>query len=337
VSKWFKWLYLTLVFAAVAVLWVGISRTGRVPGQASEGAGYRPIATKIEEARAIMTRAEAHFAVVKVDPEFDRMASIPAGPFNMGDRRGGAIEQPERAVTLSAYQIDVYETTFAQYYAFVKATGHRKPRLYSYPNVETEPLPFITNPMSPVVGVAWEDALAYCIWRGKRLPTEAEWERAAKGGERRSWPWGDEANPRFANLVGDEDGFRYSAPVGGFRQDKSPEGVYDMAGNVMEWTADWFNERYYAMMSASNPPGPSSGTERVVRGGSWNDSMHRAKTTTRFKIIPDYHDITVGFRCVKSPGPPATSHTALPELEVRTFPLDTSYWLPYNAAVLSRT
>ena len=336
-SRWLKWLYLAVVFAAVGILWVGISRTGRVPGQVSDGEGYRPIATKIDEAREIMARAESQFAMVKVDPEFDRMVSIPAGPFTLGDRLGGAIEQPERTVTLSAYEIDVYETTFAQYYAFVKASGHRKPRLYSYPNVETAPLPSITNPFSPVVGVSWDDALAYCVWKGKRLPTEVEWERAAKGVAPRPWVWGDEVNAGFANLVGDEDGFKYSAPVGVFRRDKSPEGVYDMTGNVMEWTADWFDERYYSMLPAADPPGPPSGSERVVRGGSWNDSILRAKTTTRFKIRPYYQDITVGFRCVKSPAPWAPSRTAESVVEFRSFSLDTLYRLPYNAAVLSRT
>lgn len=322
-SRSLKWLYLAVVFVAVGILWVGISRTGRVPGQTSSGEGYRPIATKIEEARAIMARAESQFAIVKVDPEFDRMVPIPAGPFTLGDRRGGAIEQPERTVTLSAYEIDRYETTFAQYYAFVKATGYRKPRLYSYPNVETAPLSSITNPFSPVVGVMWDDAMAYCVWKGKRLPTEAEWERAAKGMAPRPWPWGDEANPRFANLVGDEDGFKYSAPVGAFRGDRSPEGVYDMTGNVMEWTADWFDERYYAKMPGFDPPGPPDGVERVVRGGSWNDSILRAKTTTRFKVRPDYQDITIGFRCVKSPARGVPERTAETPSEPRSFSLDT--------------
>ena len=299
-SPWLKWLYLSLVLATVGILWIGISRTGRVPGQGGDGEGYRPIATKIEEAKAIMARAESQFAAVRIDPEYDRMATISTGPFVLGDREGGAIERPERTVTLSAYQIDVYETTFAQYYAFVAATGHRKPRLYSYPNVETTPLPFITNPFNPVVGVSWDDALAYCVWRGKRLPTEAEWERAAKGTGRRRWAWGDDANPHAANLDGEEDGFKYSAPVGAFRQDQSPDGVFDMTGNVMEWTADWFDERYYATLPPSNPSGPASGMERVIRGASWNDALSRGQTTTRFKMRPDYLDITIGFRCARS-------------------------------------
>ncbi len=330
-----KWLYLTLVFATVGVLWVGISRTGQVPGRAAESEGYRPIATKIEEARAIMARAETQFAAVTVDPEYDRMVTIPAGPFFLGDRQGGAIEQPERTVTLSAFQIDVYETTFAQYYAFVAATGHGKPRLYSYPNVDPAPLSFLTNPFNPIVGVSWDDALAYCVWKGKRLPTEAEWERTAKGMDRRAWPWGDEANPRLANLVGDEDGFKYTAPVGAFRNDRSPEGVYDMAGNAMEWTADWFDERYYALLPAQDPPGPPNGKERVIRGASWNDSVQRGRTTTRFKMDPTFRDVTIGFRCAQSIA--SVRHAEPPPraaVAPKNFSLDTRFWLSYNAAVL---
>jgi formylglycine-generating enzyme required for sulfatase activity len=330
----FKWLYLSLVFVTVGILWIGISRTGQVPGAIKEGDSYRPIATKIDEARQVMERAESQIVAVTIDPEYDRMVTIPAGPFFLGDRNGGVIEQPERTVTLSAYRIDAYETTFAHYYAFVGATGHRKPRLYSYPNVDPEPLPFITNSFNPVVGVSWEDALAYCVWRGKRLPTEVEWERAAKGTDRRSWPWGDEADPRFANLVGGEDGFKYTAPVGALRQDRSREGAYDLVGNVMEWTSDWFDERYYAMLPTADPPGPPSGVERVIRGASWNDSLHRGRTTTRFKMRPDYLDITIGFRCAQSvEAQKQALRGSGKAVNTGVFSLDRNFNFSYNAPV----
>ena len=339
-SPFFKWLYLSLVFAAVGILWLGISRTGQVPGRANDGEGYRPIATKIEEAKAIMSRAEVQIAAVTIDPEFDRMAVIPGGPFFMGDAAGGAIEQPERTITLSTYRIDVYETTFAHYYAFVAATGHRKPLLYSYPNVEVTPLPFITTPFNPVVGVAWDDASAYCRWKGKRLPTEAEWERAAKGTGRRAWVWGDEEQPSFANLVGEDDGLKYAAPVGAFRRDRSPDGVYDMTGNAMEWVADWFDERAYATMPASDPAGPPTGKERVIRGASWNDALERGRTVTRFKTRPIYRDVTIGFRCAASDRPAKGSARALPAdpsapIASSVFLLDTVAGLSYNAAVFA--
>jgi formylglycine-generating enzyme required for sulfatase activity len=334
-SRLLKWFYLSLVFAIVAILQIGISRTGQVPGSADSEDGYTPLAAKIKQAEEGMKKAEVQLAAVTIDPEYDRMVLIPAGSFQLGDRDGGAIEQPERTVALSAYRIDQYETTFAHYYAFMAATGHRKPRLAGYLGVESRDLPLLMNPFNPAVGVSWGDAMAYCVWKGKRLPTEVEWERAAKGADRRSWPWGNEPNPRWANLVGDEDGFKYTAPVGAVRTDRSPEGVYDMTGNVMEWTADWFDERYYAVLPALDPPGPPNGKERVIRGASWNDSIHRGRTTTRFKTDPTFRDVTIGFRCVQSVTP---SRRADPppraESDHGNFLLDTGFGLSYNAAVL---
>jgi formylglycine-generating enzyme required for sulfatase activity len=295
-----KWLYLALVLVIVGILMIGINRTGKVPGQESGEPGYTPLATKIKEAEEGMKKAEAQFGTVTIDPEFDRMVLIPGGAFPMGDRRGGAIEQPERRITLSPFWVDVYETTFAHYYAFMAATGHRKPRLAGYLAVDSSAIPYLMNPFNPVVGVSWDDANSYCVWKGKRLLSEVEWERVAKGPEQRGWPWGSEMDPMRANLVSGDDGFRYTSPVGAFRADQSPEGVFDLAGNAMEWTADWFDERQYAVMPDTDPPGPPNGKERVIRGASWNDSVSRAKTTTRFKMRPEYRDVTIGFRCAKS-------------------------------------
>lgn len=337
-SRLLKWLYLGLVLVIVGVLQIGISRTGQVPGQAAEGEGYTPLASKIKAAEEGMEAAEAQMAAVTIDPEYDRMVIVPAGPFILGDRNGGAIEQPERVVTLSAYRIDVYETTFAHFYEFMVATGHRKPRLAGYLAVDSTGLPFLMNPFNPVVGVSWDDASAYCVWKGKRLPTEVEWERAAKGAEqRRSWVWGNDEQPNRANLVGEDDGFKYTAPVGAFRQDRSPEGLFDLTGNAMEWTADWFDERYYSVLPASNPPGPPNGKERVIRGASWNDAIERGRTTTRFKMRPTYRDVTIGFRCAQSAGSIRRADVAA-MLEIRpiAFLLDSGWGLPYNAAVFSQ-
>jgi formylglycine-generating enzyme required for sulfatase activity len=299
-SPFFKWLYLALVLVIVGILMIGIDRTGKIPGEDTGEPGYTPLATKIKEAEEGMKKAEAQLGTVTIDPEFDRMVLIPGGDFPLGDRRGGAIEQPERTITLAPFWVDVYETTFAHYYAFMAATGHRKPRLAGYLAVDSSAIPFLMNPYNPVVGVFWDDANSYCIWKGKRLLSEVEWERAAKGSSQRFYPWGNEPTSSNANLVHDGDGFKYTSPVGAFRGDRSPEGVFDMAGNAMEWTSDWFDERYYANMSDRDPLGPPNGKERVIRGASWNDSVSRAKTTTRFKMRPDYRDVTIGFRCAKS-------------------------------------
>jgi formylglycine-generating enzyme required for sulfatase activity len=219
----------------------------------------------------------------------------------MGSRSGGYDEQPEKKISLAGYHIDRYEVTFAQFYNFTSETGHRKPRLVGYlGNVETEDLPLFMKPFYPVVGVSWDDAAAYCRWKGKRLPTEAEWEKAARGADQRKWPWGNQEGANYANLIGEEDGFRYTAPVDYFKQDKSPYGVYGMSGNAMEWVSDWYQEDYYRILPVSNPAGPASGNLRALRGASWNDSIDHARTTMRFKMIPRYRDVTTGFRCAKS-------------------------------------
>ena len=133
---------------------------------------------------------------------------------------------------------------------------------------------------------------------------------------------------------------KYAAPVGAFRRDRSPDGVYDMTGNAMEWVADWFDERAYATMPASDPAGPPTGKERVIRGASWNDALERGRTVTRFKTRPIYRDVTIGFRCAASdrpfPGaalPPAVIPS--PKIATSIFSLDTVPGLSYNVAVFS--
>ena len=276
------------------------------------------MAKQLEETKQEFKKAETQMAQIRIDPEYETMVLVPEGEFVMGDEQGNSTEQPERRIYLDRYWIDKYEATFVQYYAFVNTTGHRKPRLAGYLSVETRDLPRLMNPFSAVVGVSWDDAVAYCHWKGKRLPTEAEWEKAARGTDRRKWPWGNEERAEYANLNGDADGSRYTSPVGAFTKDRSPYGAFDMSGNVMEWVADWYQEDYYAVMPARNPQGPEKGVQtahfseqRVIRGASWNDSLERARTTVRFKMNPTYQDmstglaigyrdVTIGFRCAKT-------------------------------------
>lgn len=309
-SRYLTYIYLTVVVAFALLIFFEIRHGGgrREIVNQSPPTEFKSMAKQLEEAEQEFKKAEVQMSQIKIDPEYESMVLVPEGEFVMGSHEGHATEQPERKVYLDRFWIDKYEVTFVQYYAFVHAAGHRKPRLAGYLGVETKDLPRLMNPFSPVVGVSWEDGVAYCRWKGHRLPTEAEWERAAKGTDQRKWPWGNEERAEYANLKGDSDGAPYTAPAGAFSKDRSPYGVLDMAGNIMEWVADWYQEDYYAMMPTRNPLGPEKGSQtahfneqRVIRGASWNDSLERAQTTTRFKMNPNYRDVTIGFRCAKPP------------------------------------
>ncbi len=227
-------------------------------------------------------------------PEND-LVFIPTGEFLRGNNDGLADEQPERKIFLDGFYINRYEVMFAEYSAFVAATGRRSPASRYIKNFSD-----FASPAKPVVHVTWDDADSFCRWKGMRLPTEAQWEKAARGSDGRKWPWGSEMAERVGNFKGAEDRYHYTSPVGFFPQDQSPYGLFDMAGNGQEWIADWYQEDYYRREEIRNPEGPATGEEKVLRGGSWNDSPVAGRTTARMKMLPDYRDTTIGFRCAKS-------------------------------------
>jgi formylglycine-generating enzyme required for sulfatase activity len=231
------------------------------------------------------------------EPIPEEMVTIPAGPFVRGTMSGGFDEQPQRTIHLDAFSIDRYEVTNHQYQQFIAATGHRKA---GPPSRYAKSISKMRGPNQPVVYVSWDDANAYCRWKGKRLPTEAEWEKAMRGTDGRLWPWGNQEKPNGANWARVQDGHEVSARVGTFQTDQSPYGVMDGAGNVMEWVADWYQEAYYKVSPDKDPPSPEFGTFRVMRGGGYTTTGGDVRITSRSKMVPDFRDETIGFRCAIS-------------------------------------
>jgi formylglycine-generating enzyme required for sulfatase activity len=236
-------------------------------------------------------------AVSNEEPIPEEMVTIPAGPFVRGTMSGGFDEQPQRTISLETFSIDRHEVTNHQYQQFVTATGHRKA---GPPSRYANSIGKMRGPNQPVVYVSWADADAYCRWKGKRLPTEAEWEKAMRGTDGRLWPWGNQEKPNGANWARVQDGHEVSAPVGAFQTDQSPYGVMDGAGNVMEWVADWYQESYYKVAPDKDPPSPEFGTFRVMRGGGYTTTGGDLRITSRSKMVPDFRDETIGFRCAIS-------------------------------------
>jgi len=246
-------------------------------------------------------------------PAHDEMVKIPAGTFLMGsdkkvDRNAYQPEFPQRKVYLDAYEIDKYEVTTVQFLKFVLATD-RKPLIdwqYEGGNFQE------TMANHPVMHVSWFDADAYCRWAGKRLPTSAEWEKAARGEDGRIYPWGNEpaglsrANFGRTGLSGPvrdrpERLLLYPPIISVDKYDNgvSPYGVFQLAGNVAEWTADWYDPHYYKTAPDRNPKGPEKGTQRAFRGGGWIDSTPSVRPAQRNGTDPNTKMNWLGFRCAR--------------------------------------
>lgn len=258
------------------------------------------------------------------------MVLIKGGTFQMGTDDGMPFESPVHPVEIKSFLIDEHEVTVAEFAKFVEATNYKtEAEKFGWSgvfNVETREWENMTGadwrhpegknseakPDEPVCQISWNDANAYAKWAGKRLPTEAEYEFAARGGfSQKKYAWGDELNPNgkpaanwwqgnFPDKNTLEDGFLRRAPVKSFSS--NGYGLYDITGNVWEWTSDWFDENYYQKSPKSNPQGAENGTEKVIRGGSWMCSENYCsnyRVAGRSHSTPDTGLNNLGFRCVK--------------------------------------
>ena len=240
--------------------------------------------------------AEGEFEMGTSDEQRDRLVEE-----NVWDEDWNYNEQPIHTVYLDAFWIDRTEVTNGQYALCVAEGACQEPdssesdkRISYYGNPEFKDF--------PVVYVDWYMAEAYCAWAGRRLPTEAEWEKAARGTDGRTYPWGEGIDSTLANYDGSGRGNSDTTAVGSYITGASPYGALDMAGNVFEWVADEYDNRYYLNSPSENPPGPSFGTgRRVYRGGSWDGTSNSVRSAARWKRRADYVDFpSGGIRCAAS-------------------------------------
>jgi formylglycine-generating enzyme required for sulfatase activity len=259
------------------------------------------------------------------------MVSVPAGSFNMGSPSGSQSNQPVHSVLLDGFSIDKYEVTNAEFQQFIDAGGYSTQAFWSAAGWSwrlqynrTQPVYWGYDdprcgpawPSFPVV-TSWYEAEAYANFVGKRLPTEAEWEKAARGSAGRDYPWEGAYDSRRVNAFGSNDPYEPgSTPVGFYDgrlhpnppfqtiDSAGPFGTYDQAGNVLEWVSDWFDAGYYEISPAANPAGPITGSSKVMRGGGWHyeggQNWHVLESYHRNAIPPAYEGRVIGFRCARS-------------------------------------
>jgi formylglycine-generating enzyme required for sulfatase activity len=240
---------------------------------------------------------------VKISP-IDGMAMryVPAGEFIMGVDDGEIDEGPQHTVYLDAFWIDEFEVSVGQYHQCVEAGACISPsqtnstyraEYYNHPDGEFDNF--------PVIYVTWDKAQTYCEWAGRRMPVEAEWEKAARGTDGRTYPWGEDPPAahllNYYNVTGDDGYPEDTAPVGSYPDGASIYGAQDLIGNVWEFTADWYDAGYYAVSPDKNPDGPTTGIYRVIRGGAWADTYLWVKVHNRGGAKLDTTKNVIGFRC----------------------------------------
>lgn len=248
---------------------------------------------------------------------------IPAGEFTVGSKRidddpyglwtqFDDTELPQQRVWLDAYAIDRHEVSLAEYLSHLRQ-GNQHPadelQKLIWHVITVHSVSDRTLARWPALYMTWQEAARFCISKGKRLPTEAEWEKAARGPDGQLFPWGNAAPSPERAMFGQHHVHEIPilAAVDSHLEGRSPYGLHHMAGNVAEWVQDWFGLDYYAYMPRENPSGPASGRYKGVRGGSWKSKIIMLRTATRSGFSPDQRSATIGFRCAQSsanPGPP---------------------------------
>ena len=268
------------------------------------------IKVAIEAAEALGQAGDPRF----IDPTLEKnWVSIPASEFRMGaqkddpskpnyDSEAYEDESPVHGVRLKAYRIGRYPVTVGEYLRFIEARGYEDKTFWSSGGFGQWQAPDeweeqLEHGNRPVVGVSWFEAAAYATWAGSRLPTEAEWERAARGPKGRRYPWGDE-EPDRSRMNYDKSKVGHPTPVGVYARGATPDGILDMAGNVWEWCSDWHDEDYYSEAASDSHQGPSTGEFRVVRGGCWDGGARYCRSAYRGGYAPEGRIFLVGFRVV---------------------------------------
>jgi formylglycine-generating enzyme required for sulfatase activity/predicted Ser/Thr protein kinase len=324
-SRW-VWVGVALiaVIVIVVVLWSDTPPT--------------PSATPTQDITTISQATTETLQTLSVSPGATRvreadgatMVYVPAGQFEMGSTTGDEDEEPVHTVTLDAFWLDQTEVSVEQFRRFVTATGYEtraeeRGASWVWANEVWEELEGVdwAHPRRlgrqatadhPVVHVSWDDAHVYCEWAGGRLPTEAEWEYAARGPENLNYPWGKEFDGTRLNYCDQncaldwadehvDDGYGFTAPIGNYPQGASWIDALDMAGNVWEWVADWYAEDYYTQSPRENPTGPANGSYRVLRGGSWLNNMENVRGASRSRNTTTFTGSYNGFRCAVDTDP----------------------------------
>ncbi len=262
----------------------------------------------LSPAQTLTAKPTLRIGSTQVSPKDDMVqVYVPAGEFLMGsdktkDSQANDNELPQHTVYLDAFWIDRTEVTNAQY-ARCAAGGQCTPPRPSFTKSNTRSSYYGNSQYAnyPMINVDWNQAQAYCAWAGGRLPSEAEWEKAARGTDGRIYPWGNAA-PDQSKLNNNSNQGDTTA-VGSYPSGASPYGALDMAGNVWEWVNDWYSDTYYQQSPSRNPTGPTSGTYRVLRGGSWHFNVRAVRSAYRIWFIPFLLNDSVGFRCAAGTSP----------------------------------